>query len=108
MPIAAGRRRHKATIQYDAGGSRDAHGQYAPDWQTYATVWGELVPLAGDELEQARQRVATVSHRFTMPAVLGVGPTMRLRYNGRTLNVEAVLGDAGRRAETVLLLRELV
>ena len=88
--LAAGRLRHLVVLQRNTP-NRSPYGQATPHWSDVATLHAEVIPLAGRELVNARQIHPTASHRVTVRASIPILPTDRFLFQGRTLNIEAVL-----------------
>ena len=85
--------RHKVTIQEDTGTSKNSYGEVTASWTTLSggSVFAAVEPLAGRELNEARQAHANVSHRVQCRHVAGVTPAMRISHDGRTLNILGVV-----------------
>jgi SPP1 family predicted phage head-tail adaptor len=103
--------RNRVTIQrYDT--TRDEAGQEIPDWKDLATVWASVQPLQGRERFIAQQVQASLSHKVTIRynrgwytewsfvtqnqiAPIGdqvkVSPKLRLVFDGRVLEINAVI-----------------
>lgn len=75
-PIDAGRFRHPLTIQRTTQ-TQNSGGEAIDAWSKYASIRAEIVPLAGRELEVARQTWGQVSHRIDSRFRSGVVPKMR-------------------------------
>jgi head-tail adaptor len=90
--MRAGLLRHRIGIQQHSG-TRTAHGGTNQDYSEIASVWGEVVPLSGRELEFGRAVDARASHRITLrfAAVREVTPRHRLTARGRTFNILSIL-----------------
>jgi SPP1 family predicted phage head-tail adaptor len=90
------------------GSSQDARGQpLSTDWSAIATVWADVQPLSGAEVQHALAITPTATHRVSLRYLDGLRPSVRLRRGSRVLHVESVVSDARRRWAT-LLCRELV
>lgn len=103
--MRAGRLRHRVTIQENVG-SENNFGETVDDWQAVTTRWAAVDPLRGRERFEAQQISAEVSHRVTMRYFADLTPTMRLVYDGRVLEIEAVIDVEERGRELELLCRE--
>lgn len=86
----AGKLRHRVTIQQLVK-TDDGYGGIVEAWQDVATVWAAVEPLRGSERYRAQQVQAELGHKVTMRYRAGIKPQMRLLYNGRVLEVEAVI-----------------
>jgi SPP1 family predicted phage head-tail adaptor len=86
--------RHKVLVQ-SFSGAKDTAGHYDKDndtnWTTDATgtVWGSIEPLSGEELEHARQLVATATHKVTIRYLADLTPDKRIKFGTRIFAVEA-------------------
>lgn len=102
--------RERLTLQQDQGTTQDAYGQPVANWQDVATVWAEVTPTSGMErfVQGAAQETAIATHRVRIRYRSDVGPGMRGLWRGRTLDIERADDPTGRRAEMVLICRELI
>lgn len=92
--MRAGRLRHRLLIQrkveaQPAGGG----GDIVFDWEEFASVWGELIPLSGKEFMAAQEFKSEIVARATIRTLVGVDANMRLIYRGVAYNIAAVLPD---------------
>ena len=107
--MRSGRMRHLITIQQRTE-TRDALGGSVWAWSTLATVWAE-VRMAGTQeryVSSVDQDVATITHRVKIRYRSDVGPLDRIQHDGRTLDIESAVDPDGRRAELVMMCREVV
>lgn len=102
-----GNLRHRVTLQ-QLSRIDDGAGGYIETWIAVATVWADVYPLKGQELYQAQQVQANLSHRVTIRYRAGVEPSMRLQYGTRTLAIEAVIDPEERHRELILMCSEVV
>ena len=92
MTIAAGRMRHRVTIEA-LSQTRDAIGGLVDAWAPVADVWGEVYPLSGREFVAAQAVQAGVTTRITIRHRAGIVPAMRIRHGAALYNIVAVLPD---------------
>lgn len=95
--------RHRVTIQVS---ELDQWGDPA-GWSDIATVWARVEALKGEEYFAAAQMQNSVSHRVTMRYRADLTPTHRLVFEGRILDIEAVLPDE-RKSRLVIMCTEQV
>lgn len=76
----------------------DASGAEIPTWAALATVACAFRPISDSERWRASEVSATVTTRFTIRHGLGVLPTDRLIFEGRTFDIHGVkeVGDRRR------------
>jgi len=98
--------RHRVTIQAVTL-IFDAMGGWEETWADLATVWARVEALKGDEYFAAAQMQNSGSHRVTMRYRADLTPTHRLIFEGRTLDIEAVLPDE-RKSRLVIMCTEQV
>jgi SPP1 family predicted phage head-tail adaptor len=98
--------RHRVTIQGFTSVS-DGMGGWEQTWADLATVWARVEALKGEEYFAAAQMQNSVSHRVTMRYRADLTPTHRLVFEGRTLDIEAVLPDE-RKSRLVIMCTEQV
>lgn len=85
---------------------RDGVGGSVPRFTTYATVWAGIKPMTGKEAEQARQVVATVTHKITIRFHPLVEASHRVEFKGRPFDINAVLNIDERKQQLQLLCTE--
>jgi SPP1 family predicted phage head-tail adaptor len=102
--MRSGRLRHRVTIQRPSV-STNARGQKTTAYDTLATVWAEVKPLMGRELERAQQIHAETRIRVRMRAT-DVTPRDRLIHDDRVLEILSVIDPLERGAELVIDCRE--
>lgn len=68
MGLAAGRLRHRVTIERprDDSDARDANGDLVTDWPTIDKVWAAIEPLSARETFAAQQVQSAVTHKVTI------------------------------------------
>lgn len=102
-----GRLRHRVALQ-TVSEARSSTGAVTETWNTTATVWAEVVDLAGREFWDARQVNAELTARIRIRYRSGIVPKMRAVFGARTFDIQSVIDPEGRRRELVLMCRELV
>ena len=102
--MQAGKLRHKAQVQRNAGeGTLGAHGEITDNWVKDFDWWVSIETLSGRELELARQNFPTATHRITGRYDSRLNNTRhRLAYNGRTFHIEHADNVDQRNIEWVL------
>lgn len=96
--------RHVATIQENDPIAVNAANERVDSWGTFeAGVRCSVQELSGRELEFAARKVANVTHKVVMRYRPGVTPRMRIAWDSRTLNIEAVTDTEGLQRELNLL-----
>jgi len=105
--MKAGRLRQRVTLE-GVTTSQNTYGEAVPTWATVATVWAEVTPL----MAQVREQVAAVANQISSRTPYqvrlryrtGLQPsTHRVVWEGKTLEVEAVMDPEGRKRELVLM-----
>ena len=66
-------------------------------------VCASVVPLAGRELERAREIVANATHEVRTRHRDGINTQKRIRHDNRTLNIESVRNVDERNRELVMI-----
>ncbi|MFO0939829.1 MAG: phage head closure protein [Pirellulales bacterium] len=67
-------------------------------WQPVAVVWAEVRQINGQEIERAKQMLATCSHMIAIRYREGVTTSMRVKFGDRQFEIRAVLdADSGGR-----------
>ena len=81
--MAAGKRRHKLTIQQRAT-SRDALGGQSTSWVTVSTPWAEALPIRGTNFVNLAVAGSDLTIKFVLDYLDGasITPAMRVLWNG--------------------------
>lgn len=105
--MSQGRKRHQITIEQRASGF-DAAGQASGSWVAMDPMLANVVFLSGRELELARQKSASASHRIEAYWVSGLTTKDRILFDGRYLYVSSIENVGERSVEMILLCGEEV
>lgn len=105
--MRAGQLRHRLALQSNTQ-TADDYGQLTDSWATYDTVWGSVKPLRGDELLQAQQMYANISHLVRVRYNGSILPTHRISHDSRILEINAILNTDERDRELMLYCTEAV
>jgi len=89
MPVAInpGRLKTSVVIQQKRAGRDTKGARTAESWTTLATVWAEVLPLAGREGWNAKQIDAELTHRMVMRYRSDVTSRNRLKIGTTLLNI---------------------
>jgi SPP1 family predicted phage head-tail adaptor len=77
-------------------------------WSDVATVWAKVVATSGNEQINQAIGVATTMYAITIREREDIDTSMRVLYEGATLQIRAVLSSDERGAGTLLDCREVV
>lgn len=101
--IAAGALRHVVTIEQQVS-AENSLGEPAVSWATFASdVRAEIKPISGRAYMEAKQAQSEVSHRVRIRYLDGVAASMRVIFDGRRLEIEAVIDFEERHQEMLLM-----
>lgn len=100
--IAAGRLRHIVSIDRQVE-VVDSNGDHLREWQNVTSMRAEIKPMSGRELLLAQQVQSQVSVAIIMRYRSDIDATCRIRFNGATYNVLAVIHDADSGIEYITL-----
>lgn len=96
----------QVTVQQRAPG-KDSHGQRLQTWTDHlANLWAAIEPVSGRELVAAQAVNAEVSHVVRLRHRAGITAGMRVLYQGRIFDIQAVLDPAMRHEQLRLLCLE--
>ncbi len=96
-----GKLNRRITIQQRTEGL-DSYGQPNQSWIDVATVWANIKPIKGRELLIAQSMRSEVTHNIDIRYRTGITAAMRVNYNGRFFNIQAVI-DENERHQTLAL-----
>jgi len=105
--VNIGKLRHRVTIQNKVT-LPDGYGGVTSTWQDVATVWASVEPLNGRELYAAQQVKAELTHRIRIRYMSGIKPEMRIAFDNRTFEIEAIIDPEERHESLELLCSEVV
>ena len=90
MSISSGRLRHRIIIQSQST-TKDTHGQAVTTWTDVATVWAAVEPIRGREFFAAAQINSEVTTRIRIRWRSGVTAAMRVSFDSRIYDIQAVI-----------------
>jgi len=88
-----GKLRHRIAIQQNQSTTEDSNGNPVAAWTLVARVWADVMPLSGREALLAQQVNATTTHKIKIRYLASVQQDMRVSYDGRYFDINAVLND---------------
>jgi len=100
-----GKLRHRIEIERCTE-TPDATGHPVKAWANFASVWAEVLPLAGRELTSAKQIDAQATHQVNIRHCAGVTQAMRVKHGTRYFSINHVSDVEGRGREMQLLCTE--
>ena len=107
--VLAGKQRHTITIQRPATTS-DGLGGFEVTWQNVCTVRASVEPLQGREFFAARQMQTVSTVRFRLRWLKGftdqISEEMRVLFDGRVFDIQAVINVRERNRELHLMCAE--
>ena len=108
--MRAGDLRHQIVIEQQSA-SLDSFGGQVQTWSTVNTVFADIVPLSGRELEAAQAINTEISHQIRIryqPALTDpkVVAAYRVRFGARLFNIHAAFNVDERNNELNLLAGE--
>lgn len=88
--IPSGNLDRRIELQQRTQAGTDTYNEPLWTWSTLATVWAQVVPLAGQELWDAQQVNARIDTRFRIRFREDLDETMRVAYQGRYYDIERI------------------
>lgn len=106
--MEAGDLRHRITIQQRTD-TQDAYGEPIPAWTTWATVWAAVEPQSGQEatIAMSQQSEARLRVRVRVRYRTGLSVLMRIVWQGKTYQIEAISEVKSNRREFHLICYEV-
>ncbi len=80
-------------------------GGFTTSWNTFATVWAEVVPATGREIFDSDHMEEVQYATFTIRYLDGVTPTMRISFSGDYYNIRSII-NSGLKNEMLEILGE--
>lgn len=95
--LRAGQLNRRITLQRQST-VQDSYGGPVRTWLHVATVWAEIQPLSGRELETAQRMASEISHQITVRYQASLTDTQvvsgyRALYKARIFNIHAALNE---------------
>jgi SPP1 family predicted phage head-tail adaptor len=108
--VRAGQLARRLLIQ-SRSSSQDTFGGQQLVWTDLITVWADIQPLSGRELESAQRMASEISHQITVRyqpifADTRVVAGYRALYKGRIFNIHASMNEDEKNAVITLLASE--
>ncbi len=73
------------------GETRSDHGDTIPVYTTFATVWADIIGLAGSQIARAGLVENTSSHRVEVRFRSDLNERMRVKWGDAELNITAIV-----------------
>lgn len=83
------RLRHKVTLQQEVQIS-DGSGGYAKNWENFADLWAEIMPVRGNEKLFAGKLQSWLTHKIVLRYRTGVSAGQRIMFDNRAFNIRYV------------------
>lgn len=93
MALAAGKLRHKVTIQRQAQSRDAASGDVKVSWLTHAEVWAAVEPVSVREFIAGQSKQSQITARITVRYRDDLTASMRILHRGRIYNPQGWLAD---------------
>ena len=93
MSLAAGRLRHRVTLQRQSATQDATTGEMIVSWVTVAELWAHVEPLSVREFIASAAMQSEVSAKVTIRYRTDINATMRFVFRGKLYNIAGVLPD---------------
>jgi len=107
--IRAGDLRQRVAFLEEAS-VQDATGQSVPAWTGVSgstAVPAEVLGVGGGETFRGQQVEAHIASVVTIRYRAGLSPTMRLKHDGRQLNIDRIVDPTGHKRELTIFCTEI-
>lgn len=94
MPVAAGKLRHRVTLQ-EQQTTTSPYGETVTEWVDVGNVWADVAPQSGREFMASQSLQSEVTTRITIRYRDDINALWRIAYRGRTYDIHAALPDNG-------------
>ena len=84
----------RITFQRKDIGTNESNEDVEAGWDNVVTVWAEVNERRGSESYQGDQLVANTTAAFTIRHRSGLDEEMRITYNGRKYDIQAILYES--------------
>ena len=108
--LRAGQLNRRITLQRQSN-VQDSYGGPVCTWLNVATIWADIQPLTGRELESAQRMASEISHQITVRyqstlTDIRVVSGYRALYKARIFNIHAALNEDENNVLVTLLASE--
>lgn len=93
MTLAAGKLRHRVTIQQEVETQNPNTGAVSVSWVTYADRWAEYIALSVRQFIAAASVQSEVRGHFRVRADEGITASMRVIHRGKAFAILGVMPD---------------
>lgn len=69
----------------------DGYSGSSVDWSNFAVIRSMIKPVTGSERWQSQRLETNITHRIFIRYRAGLNTEMRINYNGRLMQIEAIL-----------------
>ena len=101
-----GRMRYRIDIE-DYISSTDLDGFVTEDWNNFATVWADIIPVSGKEYFSSAQILEEVTNKIYIRYISSIKTTMRIIFGDRIFNIQSILSDE-RHGFITIMAKEIV
>lgn len=109
LTTPAGKYRHRITVKNaPLDSSRDTFGRRKGTGTTVCTVWAERQDWQGDESEQGKREVASVTTKWKLRYRTDITPEMQIIEGSDTYNILSVLDFDGTKRELLITSRKVL
>lgn len=105
--MRSGNLKHKIIIQSSTV-TKDDYGAEVSTWEDFTTVYSSIEPLRGQELFASQQTYNKVISKIRLRYIAGIKTDMRVNYNGRLFDIEAIINIRELNKELHLVCSEIV
>ena len=104
-PLAAGRLRHRVTIEAPATAQDPTTGAMTTSWQTLATVFAAIEPLSVRDLIAAQAVKSELAARIVIRHRTDITPACRIKHGAKLYQIIGLVPDAdsGREYLTIMV-----
>jgi len=99
--------RHRVIMQQNQP-TINAFGEETEHWVDIATVWASVEPLKGREFFAAQKENSETTVRITIRYRSGISPDMRIKFDGKIYEINAIIDVEERHIELQLMCKELL
>lgn len=97
--MRAGRLRHPVNIERPDPENRTATGAAEPSWSLVAQTYAAIEPIKGREYFEAGRVNEETTHLIVLRYLPGLTSDMRVNWNGRLFDLQAVINKDERNRE---------
>lgn len=87
---------------------KNQYGEIVSEWAVFKAAWANISPVSGRDFFKAETVNSEVTHKVLVRHILGLQPSMRIKYGNRFFSIISILNLQERNMLLQIMCRELI